>query len=168
MLFTADPVLASEPLLELRRLRAAQAWTLMAVSAFSIALGVALIRATGNDARATFTHAVGWQFVIWGAIDAIFATMGVVQSIGTARRPIVAQTEADEFAAGEKLLRSLQFNHRLNIAYLVTAALLLAWAVVLKSPSLAGHGAGVLLQGGFLFVFDLIYIGRYARLMGTP
>lgn len=154
--------------MELRRLRATQAWTLLAVAFVSVLAGIILLRVPGDDGRAAFVHAIGWQFIIWGAIDAIFASVGVTQSTRAARRPVNAQTEADEFAAGEKLLRTLQFNHRLNVIYLVTAGLLLAWSATLASPALAGHGVGVLIQGGFLFGFDLIYIGRFARLMSEP
>ncbi|MGN6725568.1 MAG: DUF6992 family protein, partial [Tepidisphaeraceae bacterium] len=52
---------------------------------------------------------------------------------------------------------------KLNTLYLLTAAVLLAIAAALASPGWFGHGVGVLLQGGFLFVFDKHYLDAFTR-----
>ncbi|MGN6726921.1 MAG: DUF6992 family protein [Tepidisphaeraceae bacterium] len=147
-----------------RVLRGRQAWVLMGVAIASILVGLGVMQhpPTAPAARA-FGLAVAIQFVVWGAIDAAFAGVGVIQSARTARRPLT-QTHAAEEAAGlDRLLRALRLNQKLNTLYLLTAAVLLAIAAALASPGWFGHGVGVLLQGGFLFVFDKHYLDAFAR-----
>lgn len=155
-----------EPLRVLRHLRQHQAWTLAAVAVASIVGGLWLMRSGVKPEP--FWKAVGMQFGIWGLIDFGFAAVGIVQSVRTAGSPMTPQAEADEFLAAEKLLRALRFNHKLNVLYVLTAAVLLAAGLGGRSPVLLGHGAGVLVQGGFLLVFDAVFAARYARLMAVP
>lgn len=91
---------------------------------------------------------------IWGAIDLVFALMGLRQSQVAARTPLTPAVARLEHADGRKLLATLQFSHKLNWVWLATAGGLYLWAVLVTSPVLAGHGTGVLVQGGFLFLFD--------------
>lgn len=163
-----DPIHSAEPLGVLRHLRSTQAWTLGSVAAASIAIGIVLILLNGDDGRAIVTRAIGWQFAIWGAIDLIFAGFGIAQSIKASRTPATPQAEADEFLAAEKLLGTLRLNHQFNVVYVSIGIALLVWAAVAHGPALLGHGAGVLVQGGFLFIFDLVYTRRFERLMSAP
>ena len=47
---------------------------------------------------------------------------------------------------------SLWLNTGLDVLYMVAGALMMT----IWGDRMAGHGAGVLVQGGFLFVFDLV------------
>ena len=155
-----------EPLRVLRHLRSQQSWTLGAVAVASVVGGVALTRAGLRPGA--FWTAFGTQCAVWGLIDLGFAAVGVGQSVKTARVQMTPQAEADEFLAAEKLLKILRFNHTLNVGYVLVGAVLLAAGLGGRSPALLGHGAGVLVQGGFLLAFDLAYATRYARLMTLP
>ncbi|MDB5328731.1 MAG: hypothetical protein JWM57_4300 [Phycisphaerales bacterium] len=159
---------SAEPLSVLRHLRSTQAWTLAIVAMASIAIGLVLILIRGEDGVSVVRHAIGWQFAIWGVIDLGFAGMGIAQSVKVSRTPPCPQAEADEFLGAEKLLRTLRLNHQFNTIYVLIGVALLVWAGLAHSPALLGHGAGVLIQGGFLFVFDLAYTHRFERLMYAP
>lgn len=120
------------------------AWSLV-----SVAVGIALFAVAGGDAEATL-HAVAVQFVVWGAIDG-----GIVAFGERDRRRRVARGEAADAGAtaafGARLRRLLRLNAALDVAYVAAGiALLLAW----RTPEGLGHGLGVLVQGGFLLVFD--------------
>ena len=166
MPLTVEPATLEDALELLRRLRARQAVTLMAFAVVSIVAGGVMFSVDGP--HRPFWNAVAWQFVVWAAIDAVFAGMGIVQAVRVTGRPPCPQTEADEFAAAEKLLRTLHFNQKLNWFWLACGVGLMVWAGLAHNPSLAGHGVGVLIQGGFLFVFDWIYAARFGRLLYPP
>lgn len=154
-----------DPLGTLRRLRTRQAAILASVAVVSIAVGAMMFLIDGR--AKPFWNGVAWQFVTWGAIDAVFAGTGLLYSYRVTGRPPCPQAEADEFAAAEKLLRSLHFNEKLNWLWLATGVALLVWAAVAHSLSLAGHGAGVVIQGGFLFLFDRVFTARFEKLLYT-
>ncbi|MEM6561624.1 MAG: hypothetical protein AAF656_08485 [Planctomycetota bacterium] len=103
-------------------------------SVMSIVVGAALIATTDGH-----VDAFGWQFVIWGLIDLIFAGLGL-----RAKGPM------DDAERG-KLIDALGFSIRvLNPIWLGSAVILLAFGIW-------GHGLGVLVQGGFLTAFDPIF-----------
>lgn len=157
-----------DALVRLRLLRRVQSWGLLAFSAGSIALGAALIGIPNDGEQARFLEGIGWQCVVWGLIDAVFALLGVGQSVRADRRPNTPQASADEFLAAEKLLRSLRFNNKLNVGYVAVGALLIAWGLAVSNASLLGHGVGVLVQGGFLLLLDAAVTTRLDRLMNEP
>ena len=96
-----------------------------------------------------FWSAAAWQFLIWGGIDLIFAAAGVWQ----ARRSNAAVAGSE--GQTRKLLGALRFNQKLNWLWLASGVALLAWSAHAGwQRSLLGHGVGVLVQGGFLFVYD--------------
>ena len=165
MTLAAEPVAIDDSLRTLRCLRARQAVTLAVFAGISIVVGAALFAVDGRTRP--FWNGVAWQFVTWGAIDAIFAATGIIQAYRVTGKPPCPQAEADEFLAAEKLLRTLHFNQKLNWLWVGTGIALLVWAAAAHSAALAGHGVGVIVQGGFLFVFDLIYAARFERLLFT-
>lgn len=94
------------------------------------------------------------QCWIWGAIDLVFALLGLKQAATADKTAETPEAVAAEQADARKLLGALAFSHKLNWIWLATAAGLYAWAVAAGSVVLAGHATGVLVQGGYLFVQD--------------
>lgn len=142
----------------LRRTRATQAFTLLAWAGGSIISGTMLWMVYRRDGA--FATAVGIEFVAWGAVDCIFAVLGVRQTLQVKGLPTDDTTIERERDGRDKLISSLAFNHYLNIGYLALAGGLFAWGIYSRSTSLYGHGTGVLIQGGFLFVFDIVFLCR--------
>jgi esterase/lipase len=118
-------------------------------SAVSIAAGVILLLA--GDA---FCRGFGLQAVVWGAIDAgiaLFGRRGSEKRQASARPgPETTQRE------GRHLRRLLWINTGLDVLY-VMVGLGLVYTLGGRNPSLAGTGWGIVLQGGFLFLFDLLH-----------
>jgi len=140
----------------------------------SIVVGVAIYWAAGQQDSASrkFAEAVASQFVIWGAIDLVFSIFGVMQARRADRTPIDDSAIASERADCDKLIRTLKFNGKLNWLWVASGVVLVAsafgavWrhADPAAVGSLFGHGAGVLIQGGFLFWLDRHYLRQLARI----
>jgi hypothetical protein len=128
---------------------------LTAWSLGSLVAGVAALVAGGP-----FLAALGLQFVIWGAVDLLLALNGARD-----RRRVDARGETTDVTAAERdrrrLVRLLRINAALDVVYLAVGA-----GLILLGPDRvwAGHGAGVLIQGGFLLVFD----AAHAYVLRTP
>ena len=116
--------------------------------------GSLLVFADGAAARA-----FGLQFVVWGAIDGAIALAGAI----SLRRAYARGAPADpERAPPERrrLRRLLWINAVLDVGYVAAALLVLAlW----RTPEGAGHGMGVLVQGGFLLAFDVLHARRLSE-----
>jgi hypothetical protein len=113
-------------------------------AATSILTGGALL-ATGGDA---YTRAIGIQNIAWGAVDGIIA--------GLAYRGMARQSSLEKpvsyWAEERRKMRNLfLINAGLDVLYIAAGATL---AGLGKTDTLRGSGAGVVLQGSFLFVFD--------------
>ncbi len=113
--------------------------------------GVLLTFADGATARA-----FGLQFLVWGAIDGAIAIAGWI----ALRRAHARGAVADPRCAPperRRLRRLLWINAGLDVVYVAAALLVLAlW----RTPEGLGHGLGVLIQGGFLLVFDVVHARR--------
>jgi hypothetical protein len=108
---------------------------LLGWSGASIAGGTAMT-VTGNS----FVRGVGIQSVAWGAID-----MGIALYAGSADNVLGIDLTK------KKGLYDLFFiNFLLDILYMGAGTALWVWG----KDEWKGHGAGILLQGGFLFAFD--------------
>ena len=119
-------------------------------SALSIAAGAILLLA----ADAPWWRGFGLQAVVWGAIDAGIALFGRrAAQKRQASSPPGAETTGRE---ARKLHRLLWINTGLDILY-VAGGLLLISTLGRSDPFAAGNGWGIVLQGGFLFVFDLLH-----------
>jgi hypothetical protein len=107
-----------------------------------------------------FLRALGLQFVIWGAVDLLLALNGERD-----RRRTDARGERADVGAAERdrrrLVRLLWINVGLDVVYVAVGT-----GLVLVGPDRvwAGHGTGVLIQGGFLLLFD----AAHARAMRHP
>lgn len=115
----------------------------------SIATGIALSRDEDE-----FKRGVGEQFVGWGLVNAAIAIFGQRGSKGRRQLP-EANTPANLAQEKTKLARLLWINTGLDIFYMLGGWL----AVRSKGQSddrWRGRGWGIIIQGGFLFVFDLV------------
>lgn len=129
----------------------------------SIALGgVGLVVGALGEARSggeAFLGALSLQFLVWGLINATLAGLGLRQ---VARREDVPLPVENELARRERAVRVLRLNAGLDLLWLSigVALLLLAWPLREQAATLVGHGVGVVLQGGFLLVFDRLFARR--------
>jgi hypothetical protein len=123
-------------------------------AALSIAVGAA-----GLAADAAGAWPAGWapvvvgfsiQCLLWGAIDGSIAWFGARDR----RRKMAAAGASDPRAGqafGSRLLRLLRLNAGLDVVYVLAGiALIVLW----RTDEGLGHGLGVIVQGGFLLVFD--------------
>lgn len=149
-----------------RAVRRRMSGVLAAWSVGSVLAGAAAwAAAQGRDAPVRqLLEAVAAQFVIWGAIDLLFAVIGLRQTW----RSVGTDDDAEQLDTS-KLVRILRFNNRLNVVWLAVGAVLLASGLAAAvrrvgseagAASLIGHGVGVLVQGGFLALFDRAFLRR--------
>jgi len=118
---------------------------LLAWSVLSIAGGALL-----QLARSPFWRAFGQQAMGWGAIDAalaLFGRRGVEKKVQRGYPPVEAAKDL------HNLRRILWFNAGLDVLYMAGGLALLRR----DDETQRGHGAGILVQGLFLFKFDLIH-----------
>jgi hypothetical protein len=115
----------------------------------SMGLGAALL--TGDAFRRGF----GVQAVAWGAIDALLA----LSARRGARRRAPEAGPDESTKAARNLRRLLWFNTGLDVLYVAGGG----WLVRTKGrtdPNWRGQGWGIIVQGAFLFVFDLVHALR--------
>jgi hypothetical protein len=118
----------------------------------SVAVGTGLLWM----AEAEGWRAFGWQALLWGAIDGVIALVGARALRGQRRRGEVGDP-ARVAPERRRLRRLLVMNAGLDVGYvLVGIALLIFW----RTEAGAGHGWGVVVQGGFLLVFDAWHAWR--------
>jgi hypothetical protein len=109
----------------------------------------------------TFTHrhpnrrGFGQQAVSWGAIDAAIAVGGKIASDRRATDPNALDGSVQQKEA-QKLRRLLWFNAALDVLY-VLGGLALAHRQDPDRRGWRGHGWGIVVQGFFLFWFDLYH-----------
>lgn len=105
-------------------------------------------------------HGIGVQALIWGAIDAALAVSGIV---GAVRGSRAYPDETGTIRKTMRLRRILRINTYLDVLYV---AIGIALPLLFGADAfLLGNGIGVVIQGLFLFVFDLVHA---QRLPATP
>jgi hypothetical protein len=98
---------------------------------------------------------IGTQAAGWGLINALIALFGAV----TTQNKIASLSNPGETTALEKektfLKRLLWLNTGLDVLYVLGGA----WLARRNTGNgvMRGHGVGIILQGGFLFVFDFLH-----------
>ncbi|MDX2161579.1 MAG: hypothetical protein SF162_09660 [bacterium] len=102
-----------------------------------------------------FVQGVGSQFSGWAVINALIAIFG--QNGAARRRATLADAETPERRAKEarNLRLILWVNAGLDLLYMLGG-----WRLLTRAHNrerLRGVGLGILLQGVFLFVFDVIH-----------
>jgi hypothetical protein len=101
------------------------------------------------------------QFFAWGAVDAAIAIFGARAS--ARKRAKIQDPERLEIETKEArwLERVLWISTGLDVLYILGGVWLLqSWGA--ESLLWRGHGLGIVIQGGFLFCFDL-YLANYLR-----
>lgn len=127
-------------------------------SALSVVAGVALLLA-----GSPFWRGFGVQALAWGAIDAGIAVFGQLSARRRrARGPLAPDADAHE---ARKLRRLLWINTGLDVLY-VAGGLVLLYTIGAQDAFAAGNGWGIMVQGGFLFFFDLLHVMAVPG--GTP
>jgi hypothetical protein len=112
--------------------------------------------------RSRFTNSIGIQFSAWGLIDAIIAIFGnraAKQRAAQLPDPLAKDIVDRE---SHKLYRILLVNTGLDIGYILGGSTLSLTKGKID-PVWRGHGIGIIIQGVFLFIFDLVHmllIGR--------
>ena len=112
--------------------------------------------------RSRLANGIGIQFTVWGLIDAIIAIFG--ERAAKKRFAQLPDPMADEIADREshKLYKILLVNTGLDIGYMLGGSAL-SLTKGKSDPGWRGHGIGIIIQGVFLFIFDLVHmllIGR--------
>jgi len=103
-----------------------------------------------------FLRGLGIQFLVWGVIDAAIAYFGAKAS--EKKRTRLGKPDSIEAEAKESrwLERILLVNTGLDILYVLGGVWLMqTWGA--DSLMWKGHGAGIIIQGGFLFFFDFFH-----------
>ncbi|MFC1997733.1 DUF6992 family protein [Chloroflexota bacterium] len=103
-----------------------------------------------------FARGLGKQIAAWGFIDALIAIFGNQFAKNRAARqpdPLAAQIVQDE---RDKLSKLLWVNTGLDVGY-TTGGSVLALTKGKTDPGWRGHGIGIIIQGAFLFIFDLYH-----------
>lgn len=94
---------------------------------------------------------MGVQAVVWGVVDAAVALFAL--------RSLGGQAARDPDMEAARLRRILQWNTALDGLY-IAAGVLIVLMPGSSDAFWAGTGWGVIVQGGFLFCFDLIHVLR--------
>jgi hypothetical protein len=126
---------------------------LLAWAMASSALGLVLAW-RGN----AFWRGVGVQAIAWGAVDGAIAVVGQYG----AEKQQGSALPVDDLAQARRLRRLLRLNAALDVLY-VAGGLFIVERNVRSNRHRAGHGAGIVLQGAFLFVFDWYHARRVPR-----
>jgi hypothetical protein len=133
------------------------AWSVVSILGGSATALAGHIR--GNRA----VRAFGAQNAAWGAVDLGIAGFGEMRRRGrlaTIEDPHQARVQDDEWRS---LRRILLVNAGLDVGYVAAGAGGLARSLRRAQrplPAMAGHCAAVVVQGGFLLVFDAAHARR--------
>lgn len=114
------------------------AWSLASVFAGGL---LALFSTAGS-----FWQAFGGMNAVWGLINLVIASFGFY---GVFRK--MHKGVADAEREKRNLLRLLKVNAFLDVGYVAVGLAMTLWG---RTPLLQGFGWGIILQGGFLLLFD--------------
>ena len=110
-----------------------------------------------------FWQAFGVQAFAWGAIDAAIAGFGMRDN--RRKRTALGLAAPAWHAEVVKVRRILLLNVWLDVGYVTVGVLLMLFNA---SEVRLGHGFGVLVQGGFLLVFDAWHHRRLRSFLRAP
>ncbi len=99
---------------------------------------------------------MAFQFIGWGAVDWIIAIAGAIGSRRARARQHSPEAPEVTRREAQKLERILWINTGLDVLYMLGGALVALFPGASNAFWL-GTGIGIVLQGGFLFFFDLIH-----------
>lgn len=124
---------------------------LLVWSGLSLAAGALLIAS-----NRPFWKAFGIQAAVWGLVDAGIAWLGRRDA---REKATLGTAQAQPAAQARRLRRLLWLNTGLDVLY-GAAGLSLVFTLGRNDLTWRGHGWGIILQGGFLFFFDLYHALR--------
>jgi hypothetical protein len=139
---------------------AAERYVAMKQSTFGVlgAWGLGSMGAGGALAfggRTDFEKGLGIQNLVWGAVETAFAVAGEAQ----ARRGLFVGPDAKPWQADRaSLAKAFWANAALDVAFVLAGALI--WNLG-GTDLVRGTGAGIALQGGFVFCFDTLGYMRF-------
>ena len=110
-----------------------------------------------------FWRGVGVQALVWGLIDAAIALFGLLSLQRKQRRPGADEPETLEREA-RRLHRLLLINAGLDVLYVIAGIVVLS---SFTTDFARGNGVGIIVQGGFLLLFDAFYAYGVGRSRGT-
>jgi len=114
-----------------------------------------------------FWRHFGLQAIGWGAVDWLLAKAGQRQALLKAEDLVIGDLdEAEAHAAAERLRNILLINAGLDLLYIGSGLWLLRRAG--NHAERRGMGAGILVQGLFLLLFDSILAVEINRRWMTP
>jgi len=134
---------------DIRRFQRLLAARLLIWSGLSVFAGGWLLLLGG-----AWLQGMGVQAMVWGVVDAAIALFAL--------RSLGRQTATDPALEAARLRSILQWNTALDVLY-VAAGAGIVMALGAGDAFWAGTGWGVIVQGGFLFVFDLIHAAKIPR-----
>ena len=103
---------------------------------------------SSTDPQARYFHQMN---VIWGSVDFVTAVLGYT---GTQKYKNKKLTAAETLEAQNRIQKIFFVNGCLDIAYIGTGLYLKLAGDSRNSPKMQGYGESILLQGGFLLIFD--------------
>ena len=128
---------------------------LLVWSALSIFFGL-LLQLLKNP----FSRGLGQQLAGWGVIDGLIATIGLR---GARKEHLSSQNAVNDLAVANRAVRQqdtlqriLEINTGLDILYMA-GGLQTVRTKGSKDAFWRGTGLGIIIQGGFLFFFDLFH-----------
>jgi esterase/lipase len=119
-----------------------------------------LLMTTGGPAWRAF----GIQAAAWGIIDGIIGWFGLKRAQSRLGKP---STDQEEDAEGQKIRRILWINNALDVLY-VAGGTAMVFFLGRESSFWRGTGWGIIIQGAFLFVFDLWHALRVPHPLHLP
>lgn len=121
---------------------------LLAWGALSLIAGLWLLFTQGP-----FWRGLGLQAMVWGAIDIVLAVFGIRSAASKLGLPFDSDRQTRH---ARNLRRILWVNTGLDVLYLFGGAFLIVTKGA-SEPFWQGTGWGIILQGGFLLLFDLFH-----------
>lgn len=106
--------------------------------------------ATASDERVRFLHLGN---AAWNVVNLALATIGLISDWGKDPASFDARQSLEAISTQQKVLL---VNAGLDVAYLATAAFLWQRGDATADARLVGLGQALLIQGGFLLVFDVV------------
>lgn len=121
----------------------------------NIVLNSSLLIAGTDDKR---TEAFYQMNIGWNAVNLALAIPGFINARNRLQKAYKPENAADILDETQKIEKILLLNTGLDVAYMAAGG----WLMNIQTSDIAqkmqfeGFGAGLILQGGFLFVFDII------------
>ncbi len=115
------------------------------------------ISASNTNGSEHFLHQMN---AYWNTVNLAIAGVGL---LGIRKQLKQQHSLNSNLRAQHKIEKILLFNTGLNLAYIATGFYLKERGIRLNNDRNKGYGNSLLLQGGFLLIFDLIQYGQHHR-----